>query len=98
LRTLRNFAKFYILYSICHKAKKQKKNKQNFHEHGPVGAVYGLGFIGAAVYFISHATGFWVGVLGFLKASCLTGIPCLRAAKIFRHVINGNQQRMALEK
>ncbi len=31
-------------------------------------AVYGLGLIGAAVYFISHATTFWVGVLGFLKA------------------------------
>lgn len=30
--------------------------------------VYGLGFVGAAVYFISHATGFWLGVLGFLKA------------------------------
>jgi len=34
----------------------------------PSGAVYGLGFIGAAIYYISHATGFWVGVLGFLKA------------------------------
>lgn len=34
----------------------------------PSGAVYGLGFIGAAIYFISHATGFWIGVLGFLKA------------------------------
>lgn len=32
------------------------------------GAVYGLGFIGAAIYFISNATGFWIGVLGFLKA------------------------------
>ena len=32
------------------------------------GAVYGLGFIGAAIYFISHATGFWMGVLGVLKA------------------------------
>lgn len=32
------------------------------------GAVYGLGFIGAAVYYISNATTFWVGVLGFLKA------------------------------
>lgn len=31
-------------------------------------AVYGLGFIGAAIYYISVATGFWVGVLGFLKA------------------------------
>jgi len=34
----------------------------------PSGAVYGLGMIGAAVYFISKATGFWIGVLGFLKA------------------------------
>jgi len=31
-------------------------------------AVYGLGLIGAAIYFISTATGFWLGVLGFLKA------------------------------
>jgi hypothetical protein len=32
-------------------------------------AVYGLGFVGAAVYYISAATGFWMGVLGFLKAA-----------------------------
>lgn len=32
------------------------------------GAVYGLGFLGAAVYYISNATSFWMGVLGFLKA------------------------------
>ncbi|MBM3232978.1 hypothetical protein FJZ18_02325 [Candidatus Pacearchaeota archaeon] len=32
------------------------------------GAVYGLGFIGAAVYYISTASGFWMGVLGVLKA------------------------------
>lgn len=31
-------------------------------------AVYGLGFIGAAVYFIQHANSFWMGVLGILKA------------------------------
>ncbi|MFH0852916.1 MAG: hypothetical protein V1853_00725 [bacterium] len=34
----------------------------------PGGAIYGLGLIGAAVYFISEAGSFWVGVLGFLKA------------------------------
>ena len=40
-------------------------NRQN----PPVsGAVYGLGLIGAAIYYISAATGFWMGVLGFLKA------------------------------
>lgn len=31
-------------------------------------AVYGLGFIGALVYYIGHATTFWLGVLGFFKA------------------------------
>lgn len=41
------------------------KNTQN---QGTSGAIYGLGFIGAAIYFISAATGFWMGVLGFLKA------------------------------
>ena len=32
------------------------------------GAIYGLGFIGAAIYFISTATSFGLGLLGFLKA------------------------------
>ena len=31
-------------------------------------AVYGLGLIGAAIYFIQQATTFWMGVLGVLKA------------------------------
>ena len=31
-------------------------------------AVYGLGFIGAAIYYILQATGFWMGVVGILKA------------------------------
>jgi len=31
-------------------------------------AVYGLGLIGALVYYIQAADGFWGGVLGVLKA------------------------------
>lgn len=31
-------------------------------------AVYGLGLIGAAVYYISQAPTFWLGAIGFLKA------------------------------
>ena len=31
-------------------------------------AVYGLGLIGALVYYIQHAHGFWPVVLGILKA------------------------------
>lgn len=41
---------------------------KNDHGSGSASAVYGLGFIGAAIYYISTATGFWVGLLGFLKA------------------------------
>jgi len=32
------------------------------------GAVYGFGFIGAAIYFILQATSFWMGVFGVIKA------------------------------
>ncbi len=35
---------------------------------GVSGAVYGLGLIGAAIYFIQHATSFWNGVVGVLEA------------------------------
>ncbi|MBV6640048.1 MAG: hypothetical protein KI791_05005 [Cyclobacteriaceae bacterium] len=31
-------------------------------------AVYGLGLIGAAIYYIGNASGFWMGLLGLLKA------------------------------
>lgn len=36
--------------------------------HSCKGGVYGLGFLGALIYYISTATGFWMGVLGVLKA------------------------------
>lgn len=38
------------------------------HKSGAAGAVYGLGFIGAVIYFIPQATTFWEGLMGFLKA------------------------------
>lgn len=47
---------------------KTNKMKREIHNNASSGAVYGLGFIGAAIYFISTASGFWMGVLGFLKA------------------------------
>jgi hypothetical protein len=35
---------------------------------GTGGALYCMGFIGAAIFYIQHANGFWIGVLGILKA------------------------------
>ncbi len=42
--------------------------KNNNSSHASGGAVYGLGFIGAAVYFVSQAATFGAGLIGFLKA------------------------------
>lgn len=42
--------------------------KEKMKQNAPQSAVYGLGLIGAAIYYISAATGFWMGVLGILKA------------------------------
>ncbi len=51
------------------KAVKEEKNcRPRKGNPAPASAVYGLGFIGAAIYYISVATTFWMGVLGFLKA------------------------------
>jgi hypothetical protein len=44
------------------------EHKHSHHHNNGGSAVYGLGFIGAAIYFIGQATTFWLGVLGFLKA------------------------------
>jgi len=54
--------------------KKKKKGKEDKccgscggkDYRGP--GMYCLGVIGAAIYYISTATGFWMGVLGVLKA------------------------------
>jgi hypothetical protein len=45
----------------------ESKRCRNYHSSAG-DAVYGLGIIGAAIFFIGQATTFWMGVLGFLKA------------------------------
>jgi hypothetical protein len=43
--------------------------KMSCHVHnGCGGAIYGLGFLGALVYYLTTATSFWMGVIGVLKA------------------------------
>lgn len=57
------------------------KGNNNRNATASGGAVYGLGMIGAAIYFISHATTFWIGVLGFLKALVWPAILVYEALK-----------------
>lgn len=52
--------------------------------HVTGGAVYGLGFFGAAIYFIQHATTFWMGVLGILKAILWPAFLVYRFLEFFR--------------
>lgn len=37
-------------------------------ENASGGAIYGLGMLGALVYFLQHATSFWGGVVGIFEA------------------------------
>jgi hypothetical protein len=46
-----------------------RHHHHHHYKHGGGGsAVYGLGFIGAVIFFIGNATTFWGGVLGFFQA------------------------------
>jgi hypothetical protein len=37
------------------------------YRNGASEAVYGLGLIGAWIYYLTHAATFWIGALGILK-------------------------------
>jgi hypothetical protein len=55
--------------------------KKEIQQNSTSGAVYGLGLIGAAIYFIAQASGFWFGVLGVLKAIVWPAILVYEALK-----------------
>ena len=46
----------------------ERKKDKGLDCNGISGGIYGLAFIGGVVYYIGHATSFWMGVLGVLKA------------------------------
>jgi len=43
---------------------KHEKSSKVIHDHGPLGFVFFVAFIGAAVYFVEKSEGFW----GFIGA------------------------------
>ena len=47
--------------------KQESKKSKVIYKGASSAPVYGLGLIGAWVYYLSHATTFWIGVLGILK-------------------------------
>jgi hypothetical protein len=61
---------------------RQEQQKPKVIRHtGASEAVYGLGMVGAWVYFISHATTFWMGVLGVLKGIVWPALLVFEALK-----------------
>jgi len=52
---------------------KNKSSSNNFkhvyiHKSGGHSAIYGLGFIGALIYYLTTSTSLWTGFIGLLKA------------------------------
>jgi hypothetical protein len=48
------------------------------------GSIYGLGVLGAAVYFIQNSNGFWMGVLGVLKAIVWPAVLVYKALELMK--------------
>ncbi len=46
-------------------------------------AVYGLGLIGAWIYYFTHAATFWIGVLGFFKGIVW---PAMLVYEVFKYL------------
>lgn len=63
--------------SCCH----ETHDRHFYNKCTPGNGIYGLGLIGSAVFFISQATTFWQGVLGFLKALVWPALMAYEALK-----------------
>ncbi len=52
--------------------------------HAGSGAIYGLGMLGALVYFIQHATTFWEGVVGIIQAIFWPGVVVYKVLELLK--------------
>ena len=60
------------------------RGKYGMKHNNAFGGIYGLAFIGAAVYFIQHSLTFWEGVLGFLKALVWPAVMMYKLLEFFK--------------
>ena len=58
--------------------------KEKWHGGGSGSAVYVLGFIGAAIYFVQHATTAGAALLGILKAIVWPAFLVFKALEFFK--------------
>jgi hypothetical protein len=60
----------------------KKGGKQAVGSSG--GAIYGIGVLGAVVYYIVHATSFWMGLLGIIKAIFWPGFVLYKVLELLK--------------
>ncbi len=65
-------------------AEQEHKKPKVIRQGGASEAVYGLGLIGACVYYFSHAATIWLGVLGFFKAIVWPAMLVYEALKFLK--------------
>jgi hypothetical protein len=58
--------------------------RMNNNGNGIMGAIYGMAFIGAAVYYIQHAATFWMAMLGVLKALFWPGVLIYKLFELWK--------------
>ena len=68
-------------YMTTEQNTKEQSRPKVLHQGGASEAVYGLGLIGACVYYFSHATTIVIGVLGFFKALVWPAVLVYEALK-----------------
>lgn len=67
----------------CEGAEKNWFSKGCSTATGCGGAIYGMGFLGALVYFITTAPDFWVALIGIIKAIFWPGVIVYGVLKFF---------------
>ncbi len=52
--------------------------------YGGSGAIYGLGVVGAFIYFMQHATGFWSVIWGVVQAIFWPAVMVYKALELLK--------------
>lgn len=61
-----------------------KERRGKMKNHASSGAIYGMGFLGALVYFLQHATNFLELILGLFKAIFWPGVVMYKVLELLK--------------
>ena len=61
-----------------------KKKRFRMEHGGTWGSIYGMAFIGSVIYFLQHASSFWNGVWGIIKAIFWPAVLLYKALELLK--------------